>query len=423
MIEPRTIAEGARLLHIGFRKCGTTALQAALRRARLPLAALGVVYPGTSGNHTAAALAVTGRTHGWVAIGASRPPMATWDDLVDEVAAVGAEQRAVISSEFFDVADDPTIRTIVSGLGGERVRVVVTARPLSRILSSAWQQQVKVGLRTSYEEWLGQVLEGDDDVLTHKRFWERHDQAAVLSRWAGVVGPERVTLIVLDENDRSLPYRGFEALLGVPEGTLEEPSDDLNRSMTGAEAEFIRRINVEVFSGDVSWDEYSNWIRRGAAQRMVARRTPDPDEPRTQTPPWAIERATEISSGFLGRIEGLGIDVVGDLSSLAAPAPAAGPTVDHPEVQLVPIDAAVQAVVGSGYSNRVPAAAPAKPSPRAKPVGNARPARDLTTAELVRLVGRRLRNRLAAPSRPGRRARRSGPPPPAPRDRATGSPG
>jgi hypothetical protein len=398
-MEPRTLAEGARLLHIGFRKCGTTALQTALRRARVPLAALGVVYPGENGNQTAAALAVTGRTHGWVALGATPQPRQKWDELVEEVDAVGPPQRAIISSEFFDVADEDTIRTVVAGLGGDRTHVVVTARPLAKILPSAWQQQVKVGLRTSYGEWLRHVLEGHDGNKTHRTFWERHDQAAVISRWAGVVGPERVTLVVLDESDRLLPFRSFETLLGLPRGTLEELPDAANRSMTGAEAELIRRINVEIFAADISWDEYSRWIRRGAALRMISRRTPEPQEPRTQTPRWALERATELSEGFLSRIEGLGLEVVGDLSGLAAAPDLSGPDVIAANPELVPIDAAVEAVIGSGFSTRE--RRKPNPPPVAAPAGP--PASQLSAAELSSLLARRIRKRAR---RSWRRARR-----------------
>jgi hypothetical protein len=386
VIEPRTLADGARLLHIGFRKCGTTALQAALRRARLPLASLGVIYPGKNGNQTSAALAVTGRTHGWVTRGAIQTSMRRWDELVAEVAAIEPRQRAVISSEFFDVADQETIRTVVGGLGGDQVHVVVTARPLSKILPSAWQQQVRVGSRAGYEDWLQQVLEGHDGMRTHQTFWERHDQAAVLSRWASVIGPERVTLVVLDEHDRGLPYRSFETMLGVPHGTLEELPDQVNRSLTAAEAELIRRINIEVFAGDITWDEYSTWIRRGAALRMVERRASDPGEPRTQTPRWAMERATQMSAGFLSDIETLGVEVIGDLQSLAASPSETTPEVAETDPELVPIAAAVQAVIGSGYSTRT-----RTPPPRVK---TAPATKTLTSPELISLLTRRIKRRL-----------------------------
>jgi hypothetical protein len=361
----------------------------------VPLAALGVVYPGKNGNHTSAALAVTGRTHGWVSLGATQPPMRRWDDLMAEVDAVGPGQRAVISSEFFDVADEETIRTVVGGLGGDQLHVVVTARPLSKILPSAWQQQVRAGSRASYGDWLRQVLEGHDGIRTHKAFWERHDQAAVLSRWAGVVGPERVTLIVLDEHDRALPYRSFETMLGVPHGTLVELPEQANRSMTGAEAELVRRVNVEVFQRDVTWEEYSRWIRRGAALRMVEQHTPNRQEPRIQTPNWALERVTELCEEFAGRIEPLGLEIVGDLRSLAAAPDLSGLDDVEAHPDLISIDAAVQAVIGSGHSTRTLTSPP--------PVKTEPPAKSLTSRELVGLLARRVRRRLRRAMRSSRR--------------------
>jgi hypothetical protein len=348
VIEPRILAEGARLLHIGFRKCGTTALQAALRNARDPLRSAGVRYPGTKFNHTLAALAITGRTHGWVSLGATPEPMGRWDQLVAEIAAIGPRERAVVSSEFFDVADEPAIKTIVDGLGGDQVQVLLTARPISKILPSAWQQQLRVGMRRSYDDWLHIILEGTDENKTHRTFWERHDQAGVLERWAGVIGPQRITLMVLDDSDRQLLYGGVETMLGVPEGTLREVPDRANRSMTGAEAELIRALNLEIFRHDISWDDYSKWIRRGAAQRIVTNRQPGADEPRIHTPPWALERADELGQEFVTRIGALQVNVVGNLQCLADVA--AEPSAEsEPEPSLVPIDVAVQAMLGMAF--------------------------------------------------------------------------
>jgi hypothetical protein len=385
--EPRALDPGTHAIHIGFRKCATTALQVALRNARPELRAAGAVYPGTGGNHTQAALAVTRRTHGWASIGAQPQPMAKWDTLVKRVAAVGAAQRVIVSSEFFDVADAETIRTITAGLGGDRTHIVATLRPLSKILPSAWQQQVQAGSRLTYAAWLKAVLEGHDAIKTYQRFWERHDHAAVLARWVSVVGPERVTLVVLDEHDRALPYRSFESLLGVPHGTLREVASRANRSMTGAEAELIRRINLEIFSHDITWDEYSSWVRLGAAQRIVSERTPGSDEPRTYTPRWALERATEMGAGYVERIRDLGLNVIGELSTLAPPVPETEQPVLEEDPTSVPMEVAVEAVLGSAFSSRNPAAA--APDPAAGP--------DLSTVadrELARLLGSRLQRRL-----------------------------
>jgi len=403
--EPTTLAPGGRLLHIGFRKCGTTAIQAALMRARDPLAAAGIVYPGKYSNQTFAALAVTKRTRGAVARGARSQPMWHWHTMVKQLAALEPEQRGVVSSEFFDVADEPTIRTIVDGLGDDRTHIVVTARPLSKILSSAWQQQVQAGLQRGYDEWLTNVLRGNHTIQTYTTFWERHDHAEVLSRWAGVVGPDRVTLIVLDEHDRELPYRSFETMLGAPAGTLREERSRTNRSMSSAEVEMIRQINTAIFATDVTWREYNTWIYRGASDRLLVQRVPEPDEPRLVTPRWALERATEISAGFLGRIEGLGITVVGDLQRLAALAPpASAPEIIEATPTAVPIEVAVEAVLGAAFSARKQFQPP-PPAPPLPPPTWPKP-KELSAGKLVSLLRRRVRRRLRRNWRRWLRARR-----------------
>jgi hypothetical protein len=389
MGEPRVLADDARLLHIGFRKCGTSALQSALRQARPQLPALGVEYPGIHLNHTTGARSVTQRTTGWVSRGAKPMPRKDWRELVEEVAAIGHDRKAVISSEFFEVADDATIGTIAEGLGGDRMHVVVTVRPLEKILPSAWQQSVQFGIRRSYDDWLQLVLNGSAADKAHRVFWEHHGHDQVLARWARNLGPDRVTLIVLDERDRLLPFRSLETMLGLPRGTLNEVSGHTNRSLTMAEAELVRRVNVELFAHQVSWDEFTYWIRRGAAHEMWLKRKPEPDEARITTPRWAVERAAEIAADLPDRIARLGIEVVGDLTTLAPsqPTDAAPDTGELPH--LVPIDAAVHALVGACLSSRNLPVEPPKPQPRPAPI---RP--DPSGRELAGLVARYARRRL-----------------------------
>ena len=113
----------------------------------------------TSGPRTSRSgpvLAVTGRTN---PISGKPPSRWTWRLLVNEVRRA-KEPRVVLSSEFLADARPDAIRTIVGDLGAEQVHVVVTLRPLARIVPSQWQQFVQSGLRQSYDDWLDVMFKG-----------------------------------------------------------------------------------------------------------------------------------------------------------------------------------------------------------------------------------------------------------------------
>ena len=123
------------LVHVGFHKTGTTALQDALARVRPDLLEVDVLYPGELRSHHRAAMAVTERTWGWGDQGGRKHRPKYWDDLV---AASGAHPgRVMISSEALSLAREPAIDRMVAELGADRLHVVGTLRPFERIVSVA----------------------------------------------------------------------------------------------------------------------------------------------------------------------------------------------------------------------------------------------------------------------------------------------
>jgi hypothetical protein len=105
-------------------------------------------------------------------------------------------------------------------------------------------------------------------------------------------------------------------------------------------------------------------MRYGAVEHMKDARMPSPDEPRIATPAWALARAAEISAEMAGRIDALGVNIVGDISSLGklpadgqdlaagGPDPVAGggpdPAADGGSAPLmVPVEAAARATIGA----------------------------------------------------------------------------
>jgi hypothetical protein len=334
---------GARLLHIGPHKTGSTAVQGAFRLARERLAGQGVVYPGRGRQPLWPILAVTGQP---ALRGEPSPEMAYWDRLVRDIRAAG-EQRVVLSSEFFAEADDETARRVIKDLGGPDVHVVVTLRSLIRILPSQWQQYLQNGYQFPYLEWLDGILSEPPRTPT-PGFWRRHRHDALVTRWVNVVGTQNLTAVVVDESDRLMLLRTFESMLGLPDGFLVPEEGTANRSLTVAEAELVRLLNAEFSRRKWPDRNYARFMRYGAVEQMKIARHPTPEEPRIATPAWALIRAAEISAEMAENISALGVNIVGDISALgrisADPPTTADPPPSGP---VVPLEAAALAVLGA----------------------------------------------------------------------------
>jgi hypothetical protein len=336
------LAERTVLLHIGPYKTGTTALQGALRQARPAMAEHGVVYAGKERQHMRAALAVRGAKG---LTGDPTPPIAHWNRLVRQVEAA-SDERVIVSSEFFTESSSEIARKVVDGLGGERVHVLVTLRPLAKIMPSSWQQYVRNGQRTSYDEWLDCMLNKPPYRHPTPTFWKRHRHEVLVERWASIVGPERLTVAVVDDADRLGLMRTVEQLVGLPEGLLVPEDGWTNRSLTMGEAELVRQLNVEFKRRAWPATLYKDVVRLGLVQHMQMERTPGPEEARINTPAWALERAAEIGAAAAEKIAALGVRVVGDLSLLAA-APKAREDADTTPAAVLPVSAAAEAVTAA----------------------------------------------------------------------------
>jgi hypothetical protein len=336
----------ARLLHIGPHKTGTTTVQGAFQRAREHLAAQGIFYPGKGRQPLWPILAVTGQP---ALLGEPRPDIAYWHSLVRSVSAAHGK-RVVVSSEFLAEADDAAAHWVVRDLGGPRVHVVVTLRPLTRILPSQWQQYLQNGYCMPYLEWLEGILAEPPRTPT-PGFWRRHRHDKLIARWMAAGGAQNPTVIVVDESDPLLLLRTFESMLGLPNGFLAPEERAANRSLTVAEAEVVRLLNEEFKRREWPGRSYARFMRYGAVERLKAR-GPAPGEPRIATPAWALGRAADIGAEMAQNISALGVRVVGDLSALGA-GPGAEEADAAPAMPLLPPEAAAQAILGAFHAGGV----------------------------------------------------------------------
>ncbi|KUL31356.1 hypothetical protein [Streptomyces regalis] len=384
MITP--LPTGTRLLHIGPHKTGTTAIQGALFAAKDEMARHGVEWPATTRHPMEAVLAACARTG---MMGDTPPTERHWGRLLEQVRATG-RRTSVISSEFFaDAPDDDTVARIVEQLGGDRVHILVTLRPLARIMPSQWQQYVQNGLRMGYEDWLEHMLRKPPYDRPNPSFWHRHRHDRLVERWARVVGPERVTVVVVDDRDREGLMRTFEALLGLPAHLLRPVPDAANRSLTLAETEMLRNLNKEFRANELPEELYSQLVRNGAVMHMKNTCTPGPGDVKICTPQWAVEAAAGIGAEMAESIGRTGVRILGDMRLLSAVQLSAvqkPATRTDMEPRIAP-EVAAQALYGALAAA---AAAPVRHTAAAK----SRTVHQTSSTELVRVLGHRCLKRL-----------------------------
>jgi hypothetical protein len=331
------LPEGTRLVHIGPPKTGTTYLQSAFHSCRAAAAAQGVHYAGPTRQPTAAVQAVLGNQSPNTG---DVPGLNQWHALVREVKR-SRKRRVVISSEFFADAQPEAIETVAHDLGGDRVHVVVTLRPLARIIPSQWQQFIQSGVRKPFDPWLDAIF--NDPSKVTPTFWRRHRHDELIARWANVVGQENVTVVALDDRDHAMVTRVFERLVGLREGTLVADQDLSNRSMTMPEVEVVRAFNEQYTAEGLGRPLHTQIMRFGAASYMKAR-PPAPDEPRVEAPQWALDRAGEVAREMVDAIVASGVRIVGDPERLTQVPTSELGNDPRPEVEISPRTAAVAAM-------------------------------------------------------------------------------
>ncbi len=345
------------LLHIGIHKTGTTAIQSTLRQQRGLLRANGITYPKTTDTAAVAVRSLLGREGGSGSTLPRKQRMATWQRFVEEVRPLTG--RVVISAEGFCAAGDTEAAAVVSQLGAERLHIVIGVRAFGGLLPSSWQQYVKTGQSIPFAEWLREVLADPPRRLHTPTFWERNDIRGLLQRWEGLVGAERLTIVVTDPAHREIIPATFERLLGLAKGVLTRPAVQArsNRSLSAAEVELVRRVN-EVTREQMSSDDYARLVRAGGTRHLVDSRAPSVDEPRIGLPSWTLPRVAEISTLQVAAIDAVhvrGATVVGDAHDLLK-APA---TDDSGQPGTVPIDAAAALTLGVALGAAADEARPA----------------------------------------------------------------
>ena len=314
---------GTVFLHIGPHKTGTTALQNTLFKEQSTLLRYKVNYITAEdgrGNANFAARALRNKpsqkNEAQVAV-----PIKYWNNIVRQ-AGDSASDYSIISGEGFADCNDDEIHRVAKELAPGRLRIVVTLRPLAKILPSQWQQYIQNAMfEHAFDAWLGRTLNSFDNSPLPDReqptgFWRRQGHDLLVRRWAFADTLNTPILIVANENEPRAIMQGFEALTSLPEGTLQPGATLTNRSLTLPEVEAVRSYYALLHERGFQ----QRVFRRGSAIRpgllFKENRKPLSDEARLEIPKEHSAEVLRISSTIVDNLKRQKIHLFGDLDQL-----------------------------------------------------------------------------------------------------------
>jgi hypothetical protein len=378
------LPEGSVLLHIGPQKTGSTAIQMAMHLGRDELAQHGVHYAGAKHTPREAGWAVLGKGS---AVGRPAARARAWEDLVAEIRD-SPLPRVCLSNEDFALADDAAAGRIVDGTGPERTHLVFVARRVDKLLPSHWQERVKARLTLSYEDFLDQSLRPGADDWETGLLWGPQDVTATVERWSQYVDRDRISVIVADEDDRTVLPRAFESMLGLPVGTLVPPRERSNSSLSYPATEVLRRINRLGYDEDWTSTEYWRLVQAGVVQRLKER--VDADQPRLRgIPAKFFDQVAERGDQQITALLSAGVQVIGDPERLRI-RDRVEPVEPPSPVETIPLDLLADVVSGV----RRGAEKLRRAEQRAATRASRREVRDPSNRQLLSLIGRRIRRRM-----------------------------
>lgn len=346
---------GMRLLHVGPPDTGTEAIRRALRDGRAAMAAAGVRYAGSFDAD------------------AEEPERTGWARLSRALRHTDGDRVVVASGEALAAAPRKTIRRLAMD-AGPGLRVVLTLRPLALVLPAYWQALLQSGETTAFDDWLQTVLE-TPTAGAAAAFWAIHRHDALVGRWAEVLGPDAVTVVVVPVGGGGdIALRAFERLLGLPSGGLPDVPDPADRDLTLAEAEAVRAFNTQGAEDGFTRAQRMRVMRDGASVHL-RRRTPAPDEVPIELPASVITAVETTAHAIVHGIAASGVRVIGDPGALAV-VPASRPGGDDPVTtpQIVAATLSMGVLIASGAARapgrqRVPEPAEIESTPTARLAG------------------------------------------------------
>lgn len=334
-------------LHVGCRKTGTSHLQFGLQRAPRRVLKAGVAQPlgDRGGIMRGLLLPLRAVTEGDVARGEQAVAR------LAEGIRRSEHPRHLITLEALAELPVEATSVLVDGLSDFDTRLIITARSWAHTIPSEWQQRVKTRYTGEYVEYAEAIRDADGQgpelAAEAATFRRRQDIADVARRWRAAdpdlpvsvilvppLGAEGVTLV-----------DAFCQLIGIPPRALAEPQRITNESLSHADAELLRQINIALGDRlpDVRGDYRASVRRWIVADSMMKRLRTKIRLPR-DLEPWCEEESTRQ----LAELEELGAEIIGERQHYVSPKLSGEDFVPAPAEEVVASAAAVLADLAAG---------------------------------------------------------------------------
>lgn len=294
-------------LHIGAPKTGTSFLQRMIWLNKEELRAQGFFFP--PGSRRMQFDAVSDLRGG---IWSEAELSASWDLVVER--AQRNEGVAVISEELLCGSPPEVIERIVTSLAPIPVHVVHAARDFARQVPAEWQQWLRSRSTTTYELYLDRLRDVPD-----QSFWQTQDPSLVYARWGPYLEPGHFHVLTVPPpgSDPSLLWQRFCSIVGFDPDVPHAPPGMQNPSLGLAEAELLRRFNVQIGERFPMRDRYIRVVRDNLMRDGLFS-APDPIRIGVPAPyvDWVRERARQMVDD-LAALAGE-VDIAGSPEDLAA---------------------------------------------------------------------------------------------------------
>jgi hypothetical protein len=300
-------------LHIGEPKTGTTYLQGMLFHHQNRLQNAGVLVPGRNLDHIRAGHDVLGRSK----TAGTHATEGAWEGLVEEIEA-SELPHAVISMEMLTRARDPQAARAVKAFSESTdVRVVITARQLSRLVPARWQESVQFRKSWTLDEYVAGVFGNprERDSGPAKHFWGLHDTPVTVRTWGKYIGVDDITVVTVPPSGSApdLLWTRFGDALGV-DLTEYPQADSANASLGAASAELMRRLNDALADSDMGDADHARICRRFLGKSVLPHLKAQ--EPGIVLPTAFSDASRALSEQLVSELRESGVRVVGDLDEL-----------------------------------------------------------------------------------------------------------